>query len=184
MRVVRAGPQTRSRLRAGRERMKKIGSARMWILILAICYAAFGTVFGLMQSKEADTVHRFLADRPDTDLWVEKDDGKEVTIGELKAQIDAEVRLTYVTHYVLAAIMLGLFFWARRAPLPAMVTALGVYLVVQVLSAVLDPTSIFKGIIIKVFFILALIAGMKAALAQRASAERGTRPLPGTGRAA
>ena len=69
---------------------------------------------------------------------------------------------------ILSGIMIGLFFWGRKAPLPAIITALCVYLVVIVVNAVIDPSTIVQGIVLKVFFFLAMIAGIKAALVEQA----------------
>jgi hypothetical protein len=65
-----------------------------------------------------------------------------------------------------------LWLWARRAPLPAIACALALYLVVQVVSAVLDPSSIMKGIIVKLFAFAALYKGLKAALDARAAIQQ------------
>ena len=52
--------------------------------------------------------------------------------------------------------------------LAAVITALGIYVAVQVASALIDPTTLAQGIIMKVIIIGALIKGVKAGLDSRA----------------
>ena len=66
--------------------------------------------------------------------------------------------------------MFGLYPWARRSAFPAMVTGLCVYLAVVALNGVLDPSTLTRGIIFKLVFIVAITAGIKPALEERAEA--------------
>lgn len=63
---------------------------------------------------------------------------------------------------------LGLWFWARKAPFAAAVVALVAFITLQLVGAVLDPSSLYKGLIIKVLFVVALTRAVRAGLeAQR-----------------
>lgn len=61
----------------------------------------------------------------------------------------------------------GLAVWARKAPLPASVTALSIYLTVVLINAALDPSTLAQGIIIKIIIILALARAIQAGLKYR-----------------
>lgn len=143
----------------------RVRKASRWLLAISIIFVLFGTGYGLYARSEAGKAHEVLDGYADSDqLTVE---GKTYTAAELRRQIDREVWLTFGANYFLALVMLGLFFWSRRAPFPAMVTGLCVYLAVIVLNAVIDPKTLYQGILIKILFISALVAGIKTALEER-----------------
>lgn len=149
------------------EEQKKINRAAKWILALSILFIIFGTIFGFMQKSEAEKAKNNLAQFEDSFVIDEPINGKKYTVGELKDKIDQEVLWVFLTNYFLAVVMFGLYRWAKKSPFPAIVTALCVYLAVIVLNAIIDPLTIVQGIIIKIIFISALIAGIKSSLATR-----------------
>ncbi len=157
-----------------REVPAHVRKASKWLLAISIIFVLFGTGYGLYVRSQAEDARKVLAGRDDSEVMTVE--GKEWTVGELKKQVDREVWLTFGANYFLAVVMLGLYFWSRRAPFPAMVTGLCVYLAVIVLNAALDPKTLFQGILIKVLFISAMIAGIKAALEERD--RMGARPQP------
>ncbi|QQR86214.1 MAG: hypothetical protein IPJ76_16700 [Flavobacteriales bacterium] len=67
-----------------------------------------------------------------------------------------------VTGLVISGIFLGLAFWTKHKPLPAIITALSLYGLLIVLAAIENPTSLFSGIILKVIVISALIYALRA----------------------
>lgn len=69
---------------------------------------------------------------------------------------------------VLAAIMGGLFVWSKRSPLPAIATALVVYVAVQFVYFLLSPASLSQGWILKGLAIVVLVGGLRAALVAQA----------------
>lgn len=142
------------------------------IMLLAILFAIAGAFLGHASSTQADKVLEAIEDKDADELFPSEVNGKSYTVGELRDEIRIETRLVYITNYGLAVILLGLYFWSRKNPLPAIVTALAVYLVLQVLNAVLDPTTIYQGILIKVIIICVLFGGVRAALTARAAAAR------------
>ena len=159
---ARCGAPVSAEPRAVPPRVRK---ASRWLLALSIIFVLFGTGYGLYARSQAADAHEVLAGHPESDtLTVE---GTTYTVGELRKQIDREVWWTFGANYFLALVMLGLYFWSRRAPFPAMVTGLCVYLAVIVLNAVLDPKTLYQGIVIKILFISAIVAGIKAALEER-----------------
>ena len=150
-----------------RDRDRRMKRASKWLLILSIAFVVFGTGYGLYNQSQAREAQSTLARMSDTDVI--PIEGKSYTVAELKTKIDREVILLFAVNYFLAVVMLGLFLWSRRAPFPAMVTGLCVYLAVIALDAALDPKTLVQGILIKILFISALVAGIKAALEERDS---------------
>jgi hypothetical protein len=76
-----------------------------------------------------------------------------------------------VINIALAAMMVALHVWSRRSPLPALVTGLAIFVTVHAVNAVLDPKTLFMGLIIKVVAIVAFAQGIRAALELRRHVE-------------
>ncbi|MCB9569133.1 MAG: zinc-ribbon domain-containing protein [Myxococcales bacterium] len=57
--------------------------------------------------------------------------------------------------------------WALRAPLIASGLGLGIFAVLHILEAFVDPSSIYKGILLKVVVISLLVGAIKNGLAHR-----------------
>ncbi len=71
---------------------------------------------------------------------------------------------TLITNAILAIIYMVLGFWSQKRPLIALILGLLVYLTTIVLNGILEPETIYKGIIIKVLIILYLSKGINSAL--------------------
>ena len=69
-----------------------------------------------------------------------------------------------ITYSIQALIYLLLGFWSQKKPLIALVLALLVYLTTIVISGIVEPATLFKGIIIKIFIIVFLAKGINSAL--------------------
>jgi predicted RNA-binding Zn-ribbon protein involved in translation (DUF1610 family) len=149
------------------ETKKAITTAAKWILAVSIMFVIFGTIIGFVQKSQASKAMENLAQYGDSEVLQLPNVDNEYTVAELKAKIDQEVIFVFLSNYFLALVMFGLYLWARRSPFPAMITALCVYLAVMVLSAIVDPKTLVQGIVIKIIFIGALIAGIKASLVTR-----------------
>jgi hypothetical protein len=73
---------------------------------------------------------------------------------------------------VIALGFYGLAFWARIAPLPAAITGLCILLTLWLIGAIIDPTTIVQGLIIKIIIVVLLVRAIKAgALHRRLSRE-------------
>jgi hypothetical protein len=144
-----------------------VRKASKWILAIGAMFFIFGTFFGIMQKEETDKSLANLAQYADTATWSVPLNGETVTVGELKRTIKIEYWSVFVLNWFLGFVMVGIFFWSKQAPFSAFVTALSVYIGVQVLSAIADPKTIAQGIIIKAIVIGALINGIKAAIPTR-----------------
>ncbi len=71
---------------------------------------------------------------------------------------------TFIAAAIMTIIYLILGFWSQQKPLIALVLGLLLYLTNIVLSAIIEPETIHKGIIIKVIVIVFLIKGINSAL--------------------
>jgi len=76
---------------------------------------------------------------------------------------------TLIAAALMAVIYLILGFWSQQKPLVALVLALLLYVTNIVLSLILDPETIFNGIILKVIIIVFLAKGINSALHLRKS---------------
>jgi len=94
--------------------------------------------------------------------------GVTYTVAALRERILFEPWGALLVNMILAAIMGGLAFWGKRAPLPAVLVATATYLVVIVGNAILEPATIGQGIYVKIIIIAFLVRGIKAALALHA----------------
>ncbi|TNF38611.1 MAG: zinc ribbon domain-containing protein [Deltaproteobacteria bacterium] len=64
----------------------------------------------------------------------------------------------------LSAIHVGLYFWARTSPFPAAIVALALFVTLHLTEAVIEPSSLVRGILIKILFLVALIKAVQAGL--------------------
>ena len=71
-------------------------------------------------------------------------------------------RQVLILNIVLAAVYAGLGFWGRVSPLPAAIVGLVLFVSVMVVNAVLDPSSIVMGIIVKVIVIVVLVKAISS----------------------
>src|SRR6185369_7006804 len=137
------------------ERGKRVREGAKWVGALAIIFAVSGLFMFAMQKVEAGKAMANLAQFED-DQELAPINGKVYTTAELRRAVEREPYQVLVVNLIVAALMTVLWVWARRAPLPAIACALALFLVVHVVSAVLDPSSIPKGILIKLLAVVAL----------------------------
>lgn len=81
------------------------------------------------------------------------------------AAIDpAQLKIVVGIVSAVGLIYIGLFFWARKSPLPAAIVGLVLYITLQLADAVSDPASLGRGIILKIIVIVVLIQAIQAGL--------------------
>src|SRR5687767_5933399 len=68
-----------------------------------------------------------------------------------------------VVYAIICILYLGLAAWCSSNPFGAILTAFLIYITLQVVSAVIDPLTIFSGILWKIIFIGAFIKGIRSA---------------------
>lgn len=138
--------------------------AAKWVLVVAIMQLVIGTFLGLREQPTYDKALKEIAWISDKFQPVE---GETTTVGELRTRIERERIQVLAIPIGIGLAFVALFFWARKSPLPALITAFALFVVVHAVSAVVDPTQLYQGILIKVFFIAALIKGIRSALEER-----------------
>ena len=148
------------------EHRKRVRSARSVIVALSVLFVLGGVVMYFVTRSQADDAIGKLSGTSDTALLREPIAGAS-TVGELKAAIEREPWQALGLNLFLAAVMLGLWFWSKKALLAAVITALGIYVAVIVASALFDPKTLAQGIIMKVIVISGLAKGVQSALAAR-----------------
>jgi hypothetical protein len=76
---------------------------------------------------------------------------------------------SFVTGFVLGIGVLYLlfYFWALAQPLPAAFTGLTIYLLMLVADTIYDPSSLWRGIVVKIVVVLMLWRAIAAAMRYR-----------------
>ena len=69
-----------------------------------------------------------------------------------------------IQQLILAAVFLALGGWAKNKPVVALISGLVLFILVQLIAIVEDPTNIFKGIILKIVVIIYLVKGLQSAI--------------------
>ena len=77
----------------------------------------------------------------------------------------SQARLVIFATFGVGLLFLGLFFWAKRNPFAASLTALIAYFTTILAGAAIDPTTLAKGWLVKLIVIAVLTKGVKAGLA-------------------
>jgi hypothetical protein len=149
------------------EHTKKLRSAQKTIGALAVLFIIGGVVFFFITRGQVNETLTILGDRSDSEVLLEPTLGA-ATVGELEAALEREPWQVLGLNLFLAAVMCGLWIWSKRgAVLPAIISALGIYVTVIVASALYDPTTLVHGILVKIIVITALAKGVQSTLAAR-----------------
>src|SRR5690606_15158409 len=69
-----------------------------------------------------------------------------------------------IVNTVLSISYLCLGFWSQKRPLVALILGLMVYLTTLVLTGLIEPETIYKGILLKIFILVYLGKGINSAL--------------------
>jgi hypothetical protein len=78
---------------------------------------------------------------------------------------DDEDVLAYVLpNIVLAIVFVVLGGYTKKKPLACLISGFSLYIIVQVLNAVTEPSTVIKGIIVKIIVIGFLVRGIKSAI--------------------
>lgn len=148
-------------------RMKKLKEARSTIAWVAGMFVLSGVVMYFVQKNTLATSLQNLSRFSDSDIYPNLVAGRQYTVGELRHQLAAAPLQVLATNFFLAAIMTGLYQYARKSPLVAIIMATGVYAAVQVANAIIDPMTINQGLIMKIFIFGILAKGIRSTLELR-----------------
>lgn len=87
----------------------------------------------------------------------------------LRAHATAPVEITSLAAILIAiaALFWGLSIWARSNPLPPAIVGLAVYITVHVIEALLNPTILLMGWLVRVTIIVMLVQAIQAGLRHR-----------------
>lgn len=162
LRQIRAGKGKR----ATAARAQHTRQASRWVLAIALLLLIQGTLIGFQTKAQNDRSLVELADRADTDEFDIQ--GKRVTTVELRVALERARLQAFVVPIGIGLAFVGLWAWSRKSPLPALATALALYVTVNTVAAVIEPKSLTSGIVVKVLCIAGLGRGIKSALEERA----------------
>lgn len=171
---AQVGPELKSALRARMEashsgfarHSKQLRNAQSTIGGLSILFVLGGIVFFFITRGQVNTALSSLSDASESAPLREAVAGA-TTVGELRSALERQPWQVLGLNLFLAAVMLGLWIWSKRSLLPAIITALAVYVTVMVGSALYDPSTLAQGIILKIIIIVALARGVQSTLAAR-----------------
>jgi len=146
-----------------------VAEATKTISVLSGLFLLFGIIsYFMTQSKLAPTIAKLQSLDPNA-VFPTPINGTYYKVTDVIAQLNWEIRGVFIVNAILATVMVLLAIWSKRAPLPAILVATATYAVVLVASAIVDPTTIAQGIVVKIIVIGFLIRGVKAALVLRAT---------------
>lgn len=147
------------------------GKARKWLLVVAALTLISGFIFFAMgrsevekQITEGETALQSI-EPSERDALIKEKTG--MTWDEVKAHDRGMVTLMLATNVALAFIYFGLWFWAKSNPFTACLIALLLFVTTIVVNAVLEPSTIYQGILVKIFFTVALIKAVSAGREER-----------------
>jgi hypothetical protein len=165
-----------NRKRERQENQQKVNRGRRWMLIVAVL-TLFQAVF--LYFSGMSEIDKAIREAEHSDLGVsaaERDAEIKATTGmtwaELIEQSRGTVRLMAGIAGVLGAAFIGLWWWAQINPFGAALTALLMYVTSQVIGAMMEPESLLKGILIKIFIVVALFSAVSAGHRERAFSRR------------
>jgi hypothetical protein len=157
---------------------QSINKGRRWMLIVAVL-TLFGGVFSYLsgqsdvekQIREAEAAFQGVTP-------AERDAQLKKTIGMTWQEVVDHDRgmVTFQTTILvtLGVIFLGLWWWAQSNPFAAAMIALLLFFTTILVSAVVDPTSLLKGIIVKIFVVIGLCTAVSASYRERSLRRRAT----------
>jgi len=64
---------------------------------------------------------------------------------------------------LILGIFIGLGLWTKKKPYTAIIIGLVIFCLIQIMAMIGDPSNIYKGIIVKIAVVAALISGIKNA---------------------
>ena len=88
--------------------------------------------------------------------------GLNLFVGIILGLIQKDI-ITLIVCVITSIIYFGLAIWSNKNPFPAILTGFLIYVSLQILSSIIDPSTIIRGIVIKIAFIVAFINGMISA---------------------
>jgi len=97
-------------------------------------------------------------------VWLYIIAGFQVAMGVFEYSTASDKEIGMIAFGIDAAIGLIFFLlalWSKKKPVPAFTTALVLYLIIAIASMFIDPSRIGRGIVVKVFVVIALVKANK-----------------------
>lgn len=160
-----------NRNRERQENLKNVNRGRAIMLIVAVLTLLGGIVSYFAGMSEVDKQLQ-VADETFAGMTAaERDAQLEESMGltwqEVVDQDRGRVKLQAAIMVALAVIFLGLWWWAQTNAFGAALTALLLYATVTLVSALVEPESLLKGIIIKGLIVIGLFSAVSAGYRER-----------------
>jgi len=142
----------------------------------AFCYGCGYPLHGTQQEKDFFTSERNVKEIDLADLsetvrkacnslyWIAGLLVISTIFGYATAQLEEDKMANLITGVILFVAFLGFGLWSKSKPAAALISGLSLYIIIHLLSAIINPVSIFSGIIIKVIIIVYLIKGIRSVL--------------------
>jgi Zn-finger nucleic acid-binding protein len=163
MRAWGQGARQRRRKSVRRRRVLRASNLLLWLAMLVLLQGTFRMVWGHFEMEHARRAIRQESTVEDLTL----ENGETVTREELLAALEQLYWIDALTPLLFAGLLFGMYAWSRRAALPATVTALCLLLVLWLASALIEPRTIFHGLLVKVIALTFLMGGIRAAVVER-----------------
>ncbi len=155
---------------AKQEQQKKVGSGRGAILAAAIVIAIGIPIDYFRASSQLDQAAIDVAMARHSPF---ADQEKVAEAERLIATARSQLNLGVAIAAGIAVAFVGLWFWAKTKPLPAILTAFLLFLTVVGIGAAFAPETLVKGIIVKVLILAFLGKGLQAAYEYKKLKESG-----------
>jgi Trk-type K+ transport system membrane component len=152
---------------AQREHKARSKAAARWLLWLGLIFLVIGIFAGFLTARDAEDALTVLSEHDPDEMLDIPGRPSPAKVSDVIAEVKTEAIRVWVIHGVLAATFLALSFWAKKAPLPAAVTGLSVYLVIQLVNFLDDPTTLLQGMVLKILFIGAMAKTISSAMSER-----------------
>jgi hypothetical protein len=148
-------------------RSKQLRQARIILIVIGVLLAAvhIAEMFGLRSQMKAAI---------DQEVQKVRARGQQVDPVRVQELEDRAVRVgiavdVFVVGLGVLFVIFGIMIY--KYPVPITITGLVLYVGLQAITAVLDPTFLVKGIIVKIIIVVALIKAVQAAVAAKREAE-------------
>jgi hypothetical protein len=142
-------------------RLKNLRTARIIFIIVGLLTIAVN-VFGLGMARELVNAEI------DKEVAAIRRQGNEVDPVELEKVRAALVRTVQVMSLALIAVGIVYLVFAgivQKYPVPITISGLVIYVAAAAIFAVLDPSTIAQGIIVKVLIVIGLVKAVQSAIA-------------------
>ncbi|TKC04596.1 hypothetical protein FA048_19225 [Pedobacter polaris] len=96
--------------------------------------------------------------------WIAGIIGVSSIIGYFTLTDEDDVLIFLITTVIMVGAFLALAVWSKTKPTTALISGLSLYVIIQLLNLIADPSSIIRGIIFKIIIIVYLIKGVMAVL--------------------